>query len=192
MRKTGIGRIKGVGRGQGGEGVEAKEEWILAPLGPDTVSRSWHSLMELMKCVFVAAVQPLSVFRSSDCETIQPCWEVSGLMSPHLQSARTRARERAPRKKKKHQQGRTWLDSGGKAASTLKVLKRFFPSRSSVIVNIRGWPLPMGSITVTLFLERSTRRTGGWPRPSGSGGFTLSTTLTCTAEEMQMEAGCDG
>lgn len=76
-------RIKGVGRGGEGKESKAKEEWILAPLGPDTVSRSWQSLMELMKCVFVAAVQPLSVFRSSHCETIQPCWEVSGLMSRH-------------------------------------------------------------------------------------------------------------
>lgn len=88
-------RIKGgCGEGRGGAGVEAKEEWILAPLGPDTVSRSWQSLMELMKCVSVAAVQPLSVFRSSDTMLGS-----LGIDVPAF-AVRTRARERAPNKKK--------------------------------------------------------------------------------------------
>lgn len=44
-------------------------------------------------------------------------------------------------------------------------------------------------MTVTLFLDRSIRRTGGWPWPSDSVGLTRSTTLTCSSNKESVEHG---
>lgn len=52
----------------------------------------------------------------------------------------------------------------------------------------RWWLLVTGSTMVTLFLDRSIRRTGGCPWLSDSDGFTLSTTFTCSPKEMETES----
>lgn len=81
----------------------------------------------------------------------------------------------------------TWLDSWGYAASKLIVLRRFLPSLLCIIA-VAAWLLLIGSMIVTLFLDGSMWRTGGWPWPPDSVGLTLSTTLTCIPKEMGKKA----